>query len=155
MTKGSLSHLDANGRPTMVDVSNKSVTRRIASAVARVRFPNEAAARFRDSGFRTHKGSVFDVAIVAATMAVKKTADIIPFCHQLPVEHCRLTIGMNEDDVVEIVCEVAVEGKTGVEMEALHGASVAALTIYDMCKALTHNIKIESIELLHKSGGKT
>src|SRR5690242_5506073 len=150
----SLTHVDHKGKPTMVDVSQKSVTYRSAKAQARVRFPPEVARRFRAAGFKSKKGSVFDVAIVAGTMAVKKTWDIIPFCHQLSVESCKLEIEMN-DDVVFVHCEVGVEAKTGVEMEALHGASVAALTVYDMCKALSHDIEIESIKLLQKSGGKS
>lgn len=154
MSEAQLSHLTPDGKPTMVDVSHKEVTRREASAEAIVRFPSEVAQRFRDSGFRTKKGSVFDVAIVAGTMAVKKTAEIIPFCHPLAVEKCHFEITM-DDDIAVISCQVGIEGKTGVEMEALHGASVAALTIYDMCKALSHHITIESLRLLHKSGGKS
>jgi cyclic pyranopterin phosphate synthase len=148
------SHLTPDGKPAMVDVIDKIVTRRIARAQALVRFPSDVAKILHANGFRSKKGSVFDVAIVAGTMAVKKTAEIIPFCHTLPVEKCDFLIEM-QDDVAVITCEVGVEGKTGVEMEALHGASVAALTIYDMCKALSHHITIESIQLMHKSGGKS
>lgn len=149
-----LSHLNEDGIPMMVDVGDKVVTKRVARAQALVKFPTEMAKAFREAGFRSKKGSVFEVAIVAATMAVKKTADTIPFCHQLPVDGCKITIDMN-DDVVVISCEVSVEAKTGVEMEALHGASIAALTVYDMCKALSHQIEITSIKLLSKSGGKS
>lgn len=149
-----LSHLTRDGKPTMVDVSRKDVTRREARAQALMRFPADVAQRFMESGFRTKKGSVFDVAIVAGTMAVKKTSEMIPFCHPLSIEKCDFTIEM-VDEVAIVTCEVGIEGKTGVEMEALHGASVAALTIYDMCKALSHEIVIESLKLLHKSGGKT
>jgi cyclic pyranopterin phosphate synthase len=149
-----LSHLTKSGAPTMVDVSQKDVTRRTACAQALVRFPPDVADVLRANSFRSKKGSVFDVAIVAGTMAVKHTADTIPFCHQLPVEKCDFAIEM-VDDLAVVTCEVSVEAKTGVEMEALHGASVAALTIYDMCKALSHNITIESVKLLQKTGGKS
>lgn len=138
----------------MVDVGSKAVTRRVARAQALVRFPSEVAKLLRESGFQSKKGSVFDVAIVAGTIAVKQTALAIPFCHQLPVEKCDLNIEM-VDDVAVVSCEVGVEAKTGVEMEALHGASIAALTIYDMCKALSPDIVIEAVRLLHKSGGKS
>src|SRR5688572_2740430 len=150
-----LSHLNDDGKPMMVDVSQKVISRRTASAQALVKFPPDVAELFRASGFRSKKGSVFDVAVIAATMAVKKTSDVIPFCHQLPIESCRLQIEMNDKDVVVIECTVSVEAKTGVEMEALHGASVAALIVYDMCKALSHRIEIESIKLLSKTGGKS
>lgn len=149
-----LSHIDETGKPTMVDISDKVVTKRRAIAKARVVFPQDVAEKLRSNGIRSHKGSVFDVAIVAATMAVKKTQEMIPFCHPLPIQSCDISLNMCED-TVNIACDVEVEGKTGVEMEALHGASVAALTVYDMCKALSHDIQIESIRLVHKSGGKS
>lgn len=150
-----LSHVNDDGKPTMVDVSDKKVTQRRAQAQALIKFPKDVAKFFRNAGFKSAKGSVFDVAIVAATMAVKRTADVIPFCHPLPIENCRLSIEMNDEDIVVVLCEVMVCAKTGVEMEALHGASVAALTVYDMCKALSHQIEIQSIKLLSKSGGKS
>ena len=136
-----LSHVDEQSRPTMVDVTGKPVTRRSAVAETRVRFPGDAAAALRSGGFATAKGPVFQTAIVAGVMAAKRTHELIPFCHPLGIEDCRIAIEMDGDEAV-IRCTVAVNHRTGVEMEALTGASVAALTVYDMCKALTHAIVI-------------
>lgn len=149
-----LSHVDESGRPTMVDVSGKAVTKRTAVAEARVRFPPDVAATLRADGFATSKGPVFHTAIVAGVMAAKRTHDLIPFCHPLGIENCGIEIAMDAGEVAVIRCTVAVHHKTGVEMEALTGASVAALTVYDMCKALSHEIVIEGIRLLEKHGGK-
>ena len=153
MSAGTLSHVDEHGQPTMVDVSGKAVTKRTAVAAARVRFPAEVAASLRASGFATAKGPVFQTAIVAGVMAAKRTHDLIPFCHPLGLENCRIEIAMEGDEAV-IRSTVAVHHKTGVEMEALTGASVAALTVYDMCKALSHEIVIAEVRLLEKHGGK-
>jgi cyclic pyranopterin monophosphate synthase len=150
-----LSHLDARSRPTMVDVGAKAITHRIAEAEARVRVPAAVARALRRSGHRTKKGPVFDTAIVAGVMAAKRTSELIPFCHPLALEQCRIDIGFAPGSAVIVVhCRVEVRHKTGVEMEALTGASVAALTIYDMCKALSHDIRISGVRLLSKSGGK-
>jgi cyclic pyranopterin phosphate synthase len=147
-------HLDADQRPTMVDVSDKSVTKRSATAEARVKFPAAAAAALRDSGLRSPKGPVFDTAIVAGVLGAKRTHELIPFCHPLGLENCRITIEL-ENDTAIIRCTVSVHHKTGVEMEALTGASIAALTVYDMCKALSHDIVISHVRLLAKDGGKS
>jgi len=149
-----LSHVDERGQPTMVDVSGKSVTRRSAVAEARVRFPAAVAQTLRASGFATSKGPVFQTAIIAGVMAAKRTHDLIPFCHPLGIENCRVEIDMDSGDEAVIRCAVAVHHKTGVEMEALTGASIAALTVYDMCKALSHEIVIAEIRLLEKRGGR-
>jgi len=152
-----LTHLDARSRPTMVDVGAKAVTHRIAEAEARVRVPPAVARALRRSGHRTRKGPVFDTAIVAGVMAAKRTSELIPFCHPLALEQCKIDIGFAPGAgtaVILVRCRVEVRHKTGVEMEALTGATVAALTIYDMCKALSHDIRIASIRLLSKSGGK-
>ncbi len=146
-------HLDADQRPTMVDVSGKAATQRTATAEARVHLPPEVAAALRDGGLRTPKGPVFDTAIVAGVMGAKRTHELIPFCHPLGLENCRITIDLVADSAV-IRCTVSVHHKTGVEMEALTGASIAALTIYDMCKALSHGIIIGDVRLLAKDGGK-
>ena len=146
-------HVGANGDPTMVDVGAKEVTARSAVAESRVRLPAAVAAALREAGFATAKGPVFHTAIVAGTMAAKRTHDLIPFCHPLGLEKCRITVTPAADELV-IRCEVAVHHRTGVEMEALTGASVAALTIYDMCKALSHDIVIAETRLLAKSGGR-
>ena len=146
-------HLDADRRPTMVDVGGKSPTRRTAVAEARVQFPPAVAAALRDNGLRSAKGPVFDTAIVAGVMGAKRTHELIPFCHPLGLENCRITIDLDGDAAV-IRCTVSVHHKTGVEMEALTGATIAALTVYDMCKALSHDIIIGHVRLLAKEGGK-
>ena len=150
----SFSHVDSAARPAMVDVSDKSVTKRTATAAARVRFPQQVAAALRAQQFNMPKGPVFQTAIIAGTMAAKRTHELIPFCHPLGVENCKLAIDMEGDDAV-IQCTVSVHHKTGVEMEALTGASVAALTVYDMCKALSHDIVIADTRLISKRGGKS
>ena len=147
-------HLDANLHPTMVDVGDKRPTKRTATAEARVRFPSAVAAALRDSGLRSAKGPIFDTAIVAGVMGAKRTHELIPFCHPLGIENCRITIDLDGDAAV-IRCTVSVHHKTGVEMEALTGAGIAALTIYDMCKALSHDIVIGDLRLLAKEGGRS
>ncbi len=147
-------HLDGEQRPTMVDVSEKSPTKRTAVAEARVRFPPAVAAALRDNGLRSPKGPIFDTAIVAGVMGAKRTHELIPFCHPLGLESCRVAIDMQGDSAL-VRCTVSVHHKTGVEMEALTGASIAALTIYDMCKALSHDIVISDTRLIAKDGGKS
>jgi cyclic pyranopterin phosphate synthase len=147
------SHVDAAGRPAMVDVGDKAVTQRVATAEARVRFPAEVASALRDRNFATKKGPVFHTAIVAGVMAAKRTHELIPFCHPLGLERCDVTIDMDGDEAI-VRCTVGVHHRTGVEMEALTGASIAALTIYDMCKALSHSIVIAETRLVSKQGGK-
>lgn len=149
-----LSHIDSSGRPAMVDVGAKQATRRVAVAMATVRFPAEVARTLQAEGLRSAKGPVLDTAIIAGTLAVKRTHELIPFCHPLPIENCRFETEFVSETDLEIRCEVAITHKTGVEMEALTGASVAALTVYDMCKALSHEIVIDNIHLLEKRGGK-
>jgi cyclic pyranopterin phosphate synthase len=157
VTMGRLTHLDARARPTMVDVGAKPITHRIAEAEARVRLPALVARALQRTGHRTKKGPVFDTAILAGVMAAKRTSELIPFCHPLALEQCLVDIelerGKSGSAVVIVRCRVEVHHKTGVEMEALTGATVAALTIYDMCKALSHDIRIERVRLLSKSGG--
>jgi cyclic pyranopterin phosphate synthase len=150
----SFTHLDADHRPTMVDVSDKTATKRSATAEAQVKFPSAVAAALRDSDLRSAKGPVFDTAVVAGVMGAKRTHELIPFCHPLGLENCHIVIGL-EGDTAVIRCTVTVHHKTGVEMEALTGASIAALTIYDMCKALSHDITITDVRLLAKEGGKS
>ena len=152
--KKRLTHIDAANRPTMVDVGDKAATFREASAEATVKLPPAVARELAFRGHRTKKGPVFDTAIVAGVMAAKKTHEIIPFCHPLALERCQVDIADGPRGTIRIVCSVAVHHKTGVEMEALVGASAAALTIYDMCKALSHDIEIGPVRLLSKTGGK-
>ena len=147
-------HLDSDRHPTMVDVGDKAATKRTAVAEARVRFPATVADSLRENGLRSAKGPVFDTAIVAGVMGAKRTHELIPFCHPLGLENCRITIDLDGDTAV-IRCTVSVHHKTGVEMEALTGASIAALTLYDMCKALSHDIIISDLRLLAKDGGRS
>ncbi len=149
------SHLDNDNQPAMVDVSGKSPTRREATAQAIVRLPAEVMALLRDGEIGSKKGPVFQTAVLAGTMACKRTSDLIPLCHPLPLDDIKLRIRVNERQEAVVECRVACHGRTGVEMEALTGASVAALTLYDMCKAFSHDIVIREIRLLEKTGGKS
>jgi cyclic pyranopterin phosphate synthase len=154
MPRPRLSHLDARNRPAMVDVGAKEVTHRIAVAEALIRLPAAVARALRASGHRTRKGPVFDTAILAGVMAAKRTHELLPFCHPLALEDCQVEVGQRGANLLAVRCRVSVHHRTGVEMEALTGAAVAALTIYDMCKALSHDIEIGSVRLLSKSGGR-
>jgi len=149
-----LTHLDPKGRPTMVDVSSKQTTAREAQAECRVKFPAAVAAQLHANGLKSAKGGIVDTAIIAGTMAVKRTHELIPFCHPLPIDGCRLAIDWLDARTLRIECVVKTVHRTGVEMEALTGATVAALTVYDMCKALSHAIVIGPAKLLGKRGGK-
>ena len=153
-TAARLTHVDAAGRPTMVDVSAKPATARAASAGCRVRFPREVAAALQRNGLSSRKGPVADTAIIAGTLAVKRTHELIPFCHPLPVDGIEIAIAWRDAQSLDITCTVRTTHRTGVEMEALTGATVAALTVYDMCKALSHAIVIGPARLLGKRGGK-
>jgi cyclic pyranopterin monophosphate synthase len=135
-------------------VSDKATTARAASAECRVRFPADVAAQLRASGLRSKKGAIVDTAIIAGTMAVKHTSDLIPFCHPLPIDGCNIAIDWVGERELAIACIVRTTHRTGVEMEALTGATVAALTVYDMCKALSHRIVIGPAKLTGKRGGK-
>ena len=154
MPKKKLSHVDAGGRPAMVDVSGKAVTAREAKAECLVEFPRKIAAQLKTSELNTAKGPVIDTAIIAGTMAVKRTHELIPFCHPLPIDGCRFEIAWKGEHALRIECVVRTSHRTGVEMEALTGATVAALTVYDMCKALSHEIVIGPARLRGKRGGK-
>ena len=153
MPRPRLSHLDARDRPAMVDVGAKEVTQRTAEAEARVRLPPAVARALRARGHRTRKGPVFDTAILAGVMAAKRTHELIPFCHPLGLDDCQIEITGRAGTIV-VRCRVSVHHRTGVEMEALTGAAVAALTIYDMCKALSHDIEIVGLRLMAKAGGR-
>lgn len=150
----SFSHLDASGNPAMVDVSAKAETKRVAQARIIVVLGDEIMQHLTNGDIQTKKGPVFQTAIIAGTMGAKKTADLIPLCHPLGLESCKFKIEVNEANEVVIDCTAIITGKTGVEMEALTGATVAALTIYDMCKAFSHDIVIKETKLIAKSGGK-
>nr|WP_295873088.1 cyclic pyranopterin monophosphate synthase MoaC [uncultured Chitinophaga sp.] len=146
-------HLDSSGQPAMVDVSGKGSTYRVAVAESRVYLPSLVREQFRGNDIQTRKGAVFQTAIIAGIMAAKKTPDLIPLCHTLLLDGCDVQIHLEEEEAI-IRCTVKTTGKTGVEMEALTGASVAALTIYDMCKAFTQEMIIRQTRLISKTGGK-
>ena len=149
-----LSHVDSQNRPTMVDVSGKSVSQREAHARSIVILPAEVIEQVSNDEIDTKKGPVFATAIIAGVMAAKKTHELIPFCHPLGLDNCHIDIQVNENREVVIDCTANITAKTGIEMEALVGASLAALTIYDMCKAFSHNILIKETMLMEKTGGK-
>jgi len=154
MSEEILSHLDKDGRATMVDVSEKAITKRTATARSIVSLPDEVLTQLVDGELQTKKGSVFQIAIIAGIMAAKKTGDLIPLCHPLGLDNCNIIINLNENIEVILDCTASITAKTGVEMEALVGASMAALTVYDMCKALSHDIIIKETKLIAKTGGK-
>mgnify|MGYP003323682482 FL=1 len=149
------SHIKKNNQPGMVDVSEKKVTHRVAKASALVKLPNEIKNLIKNGEIESKKGPVLTTAIIAGTQAVKKTHDLIPFCHPLSINACDIVIDFNDESDLVVICSVSIDGKTGVEMEALTGVSVASLTIYDMCKSVSHDIVISDIELLEKFGGKS
>ncbi|MEY4931453.1 MAG: cyclic pyranopterin monophosphate synthase MoaC [Bacteroidota bacterium] len=151
--KKQFTHIDATGNPQMVDVSEKAITKRIAKAQAVVQLGKKIVVQMKGDELITKKGPVFQTAIIAGVMAAKRTHELIPFCHPLALEDCKIRITVKKNKAI-IDTEAIITSKTGVEMEALTAASVAALTIYDMCKALSHNIIIEEIKLMAKSGGK-
>jgi len=148
-------HLNESRQPQMVDVGDKGVTRRVARAEAIVFLTPEVMLKFDGEEIQSKKGPVFHTAVLAGIQAAKKTSDLIPLCHPLPLTKCQVTINKLDDARVVIHTEVATDAKTGVEMEALCAASGAALTLYDMCKSVTKGIVIEKIRLLEKSGGKS
>lgn len=154
MKSKKLSHTSADGRPQMVNVSDKTITKRVARAQAIVRLGKEIMRLIKNEELTTKKGPVFQTAIIAGVMAAKKTHELIPMCHPLALEDCQVKITARGITVV-VETEITVTSKTGVEMEALTAASIAALTIYDMCKAISHEIVIEEIKLMEKSGGKS
>lgn len=151
----SFTHLDDSGNPSMVDVGEKKITRRTARAQAIVILGDAIMDMLEGDEIQTKKGPVFQTAILAGIMGAKKTSELIPLCHPLGLEKVGVDIHVNEAREVVIVCTARLSGKTGVEMEALTGASVAALTIYDMCKAFSHDITIKETRLLEKTGGKS
>jgi cyclic pyranopterin phosphate synthase len=147
-------HLDKKGKASMVDVSEKKITHRVAIAQSIVVLPGEVLDKLIDEDIQTKKGSVFQTAIIAGIMAAKKAGELIPLCHPLGLDHCKIDIDINDQKELVIICAASVTAKTGIEMEALMGATIAALTVYDMCKGLSHNIGIKEIKLLKKTGGQ-
>ena len=154
MSKKTFSHIDASNNPTMVDVSGKAVTRRTARAQATILPGIEILEQISGNELVTKKGPVFQTAIIAGVMGAKQTSLLIPFCHPIALEDCKIRIHVSGERII-IDSEVIVTAKTGVEMEALTAVTTAALTVYDMCKAISHNIVIEQIVLTSKTGGKS
>ena len=150
-----LTHINQNNQPGMVDVSEKDRTRRLAIAQSIIDVGSEVMALLVDGDIQSKKGPVFHTAIIAGTMAAKKTSDLIPFCHPIPLEDCKITIEPTADNTITITCTCVTTSRTGIEMEALAGASGAALTLYDMCKAASKSMRILETKLLKKTGGKS
>lgn len=148
-------HLDKSGNPSMVDVGEKKITKRVAKARSIIVVDEVILAQLSDNDIQTKKGPVFQTAILAGVMGAKKTSDLIPLCHPLGLDNCQVSIHMNSNNEIVVDCTASLTAKTGVEMEALTGASIAALTIYDMCKAFSHNIVIKETKLMEKTGGKS
>ncbi len=150
---GNLSHFDEQGRSRMVDVTTKAVTERMARARGRVRMATDSLRRIVDR--KVEKGDVLEVARLAGIMAAKRTADLIPLCHPLPLEAVRIEFEIHQENSISIEAEVRTTARTGVEMEALTAVTVAALTIYDMCKSIDRNIRLEEVQLEEKTGGRS
>jgi cyclic pyranopterin phosphate synthase len=148
-------HVDEKNFPNMVDVAEKKVTVRTAIAKGCLHVPASLYENFDGKDLNSKKGPVFSTAIVAATMAVKKTSDLIPFCHPIPIEGCRVEFCLFNSTTIEITVFVKTTGKTGIEMEAITGVQIAALTLYDMCKSWTHELEITNVRLVKKTGGKS
>ena len=153
MSEAFLTHFDEAGRAAMVDVSEKPGTSRTAIARGRVVMAPETLARIREGGMG--KGDVLGVARIAGIMAAKRTGELIPLCHPLMLSKVAVDLTPAPPDAVEIEATVKLAGQTGVEMEALTAVTVAALTVYDMCKAIDRGMRIEAVRLAHKSGGKS
>ncbi len=149
------SHLDHNNQPIMIDVSDKDITIREATAECTVILPDVVKAALDDGEIWSAKGPVVQTAIIAGVMAAKKTSELIPFCHPITLESCKINIYSTEENNLTVRCICRLHAKTGVEMEALTGASIAGLTVYDMCKALSHDIQITNTRLIQKTGGKS
>ncbi|MDN3549046.1 cyclic pyranopterin monophosphate synthase MoaC [Mucilaginibacter aquaedulcis] len=149
-----LTHIDKQGNPSMVDVGGKQETHRTATARSIMVLPDEVLQHLANGDLISKKGPVFQTAIIAGIMAAKKTGDLIPLCHPLGMDNCSINIQVNERQEIVIECTASITAKTGIEMEALVGASIAALTVYDMCKAMSHDIVIKETKLIAKTGGK-
>ena len=149
------SHINTKGNPKMVNVSDKKITKRTAIAKATMFLGNEIITKLEINDLQTKKGPVFQTAIIAGIQGVKKTSELIPMCHPLLINGVDITIDIIDKEHVEVFCSVTIEGKTGVEMEALTGANITCLTIYDMCKSITQNMSIKEVKLVEKTGGKS
>ncbi len=151
----SFNHLNQKNNPTMVNVSDKKITKRTAIAKASMFLGKEVISHFTNDELITKKGPVFQTAIIAGIQAVKKTSELIPMCHPLLINGVDIDINIVDDEHIEVYCKVIIEGKTGVEMEALTGVNITCLTIYDMCKSISQEMIIKEVKLLEKTGGKS
>ena len=149
------SHINKKNQPKMVDVSGKKISKRTAIARGAMFLGTAVISNFKEDELITKKGPVFQTAIIAGIQAVKKTSEIIPMCHPLLINGVDIEINIVDAEHIEVLCKVTIEGKTGVEMEALTGASATCLTVYDMCKSITQDIIIKELKLLEKTGGKS
>jgi cyclic pyranopterin phosphate synthase len=149
------SHLNKKGNPKMVNVSDKKITKRTAMAKASMFLGATIISHFKNEELITKKGPVFQTAIIAGIQGVKKTSELIPMCHPLLINGVDIDIQIVDSENIEVLCEVSIEGRTGVEMEALTGANITCLTIYDMCKSIHQKMVIKEIKLVEKTGGKS
>jgi cyclic pyranopterin monophosphate synthase len=149
------SHINKNNNPKMVNVSDKKITKRTAIAKATMFLGDAIISHFTNNELITKKGPVFQTAIIAGIQGVKKTAELIPMCHPLLINGVDIDINITDLEHIEVLCKVTIEGKTGVEMEALTGANITCLTIYDMCKSISQKMIIKEIKLMEKTGGKS
>ena len=149
------SHLNQKNNPKMVNVSDKKITKRTAIAKATMFLGKEVIAHFTNDELVTKKGPVFQTAIIAGIQGVKKTSELIPMCHPLLINGVDIDITIIDTEHIEVICKVTIEGKTGVEMEALTGVNIACLTIYDMCKSISQKMVIKEVKLIEKTGGKS
>jgi cyclic pyranopterin phosphate synthase len=149
------SHLNKKGNPKMVNVSDKKITKRTAIAKASMFLGATIISHFKNEELITKKGPVFQTAIIAGIQGVKKTSELIPMCHPLLINGIDIDIQIVDSENIEVFCEVSIEGKTGVEMEALTGVNITCLTIYDMCKSIHQKMVIKEVKLVEKTGGKS
>ncbi|WP_456423441.1 cyclic pyranopterin monophosphate synthase MoaC [Lutibacter sp.] len=149
------SHINDKNHPKMVNVGDKKITKREATAKATMFLGEEIISHFENKELTTKKGPVFQTAIIAGVQAVKKTSDLIPMCHPLLIHGIDIDVEIINAENIEIVCAVSIEGKTGVEMEALTGVTITALTVYDMCKSISQKMVINEVKLVEKFGGKS
>ncbi|MDG2193437.1 MAG: cyclic pyranopterin monophosphate synthase MoaC [Polaribacter sp.] len=151
----SFTHINKKNNPNMVNVSDKDITKRTAVAKATMFLGKEIVSHFTDDELITKKGPVFQTAIIAGIQAVKKTSELIPMCHPLLINGVDIDIDIVDEEHIKVFCKVTIEGKTGVEMEALTGVNITCLTIYDMCKAISQKMVIKEVKLQEKTGGKS
>jgi len=148
-------HINKKGNPKMVNVSDKKITKRTAMAKATMFLGKEVISNFTNNELNTKKGPVFQTAIIAGIQGVKKTSELIPMCHPLLINGVDININIADDECIEVFCKVTIEGKTGVEMEALTGVNITCLTIYDMCKSISQQMVIKEVKLIEKTGGRS